>query len=248
MGHVQDNAEESVRRLLARLTDGHFRVGMDNGAAIEVAITIDAAARGESRLLRHEPAAALELQRARAGHARRRALYLPRHGRRADPLNAGCLKPIEIVIPDGSLLSPPPAAVVAGNVEISQVVTKPFCRARCAKLHARHHEQPHLRQRALQYYETLCSARPPAPASGAAAVHVHMTNTRLTDPEILELRYPVLLETIRSGAARAARAGGTAATARSALFVSWSAPAARSFPDIERCAVRARRGRAGRGG
>ncbi len=112
-------------------------------------------------------------------------------------MNAGCLKPIEVVIPDGSMLRPAyPAAVVAGNVETSQIVTNCLF----AALNALGSAQGTMNNLTfgdarLQYYETLCSGAPAGPGfDGAAAVHVHMTNTRLTDPEILELRYPVLLE------------------------------------------------------
>jgi 5-oxoprolinase (ATP-hydrolysing) len=120
------------------------------------------------------------------------------------PMNAGCLKPIEIVIPEDSMLRPQyPAAVVAGNVEISQIVTN----ALFAALNALGSAQGTMNNLTfgnakVQYYETLCSGAPAGPGfDGAAAVHVHMTNTRLTDPEILELRYPVLLEefSIRRG-------------------------------------------------
>jgi 5-oxoprolinase (ATP-hydrolysing) len=120
------------------------------------------------------------------------------------PMNAGCLKPIEITIPDSSMLSPTyPAAVVAGNVETSQIVTN----ALFAALGALGSAQGTMNNltfgnEKVQYYETLCSGAPAGPGfDGAAAVHVHMTNTRLTDPEILELRYPVLMEefSIRRG-------------------------------------------------
>ena len=120
------------------------------------------------------------------------------------PMNAGCLKPIEVVIPECSMLSPVyPAAVVAGNVETSQIVTNCLF----AALRALGSAQGTMNNltfgnERVQYYETLCSGAPAGPGfSGVAAVHVHMTNTRLTDPEILELRYPVLLEefSIRRG-------------------------------------------------
>jgi 5-oxoprolinase (ATP-hydrolysing) len=119
-------------------------------------------------------------------------------------MNAGCLKPIEIVIPEGSMLKPAyPAAVAAGNVETSQIVTN----ALFAALDALGSAQGTMNNLTfgnakVQYYETLCSGAPAGPGfSGAAAVHVHMTNTRLTDPEVLELRYPVLVEefSIRRG-------------------------------------------------
>ena len=205
MGHVQDNAEESVRRLLARLSDGHFRVGMDNGAAIEVAISIDRARR--SAKVDFSGTSPQQPSNFNAPEPVTRAAVLYTFRVMVDepiPMNAGCLKPIEIVIPDGSLLKPAyPAAVVAGNVEISQVVTN----ALFAALGALSSTQGTMNNLtfgndALQYYETLCSGAPAGPGfSGAAAVHVHMTNTRLTDPEILELRYPVLLDdhSIRRG-------------------------------------------------
>ena len=120
------------------------------------------------------------------------------------PMNAGCLKPIEIVIPEGSMLSPAyPAAVVAGNVETSQIVTNCLFAALGA-LGSAQGTMNNLTfgNARVQYYETICSGAPAGPGfDGTAAVHVHMTNTRLTDPEILELRYPVLLEefSIRRG-------------------------------------------------
>ena len=112
-------------------------------------------------------------------------------------MNAGCLKPIEVVIPEGSMLSPVyPAAVVAGNVETSQIVTNClFAALRALGSAQGTMNNLTLGNERVQYYETLCSGAPAGPGfSGAAAVHVHMTNTRLTDPEILELRYPVLVE------------------------------------------------------
>ena len=150
MGHVQDNAEASVRRLLARLSDGHFRVGMDNGAAVEVRDHHrPREALGEGRLLRHERAAGVELQRARAGHARRRALHLPRHGGRADPH--------ERRLPEADRDRHPRRLHAEARLSRCrrrrQRRDQPgrdqraLCRAQCARLHARHHEQPHLRQR-----------------------------------------------------------------------------------------------------
>jgi 5-oxoprolinase (ATP-hydrolysing) len=205
MGHVQDNAEESVRRLLSRLSDGRFRVEMDGGTAVEVAITID----HEKRCARVDFTGTSPQQptnfNAPEPVTRAAVLYVFRvMVDEPIPMNAGCLKPIEVVIPDGSMLKPAyPAAVVAGNVEISQVVTN----ALFAALGALGSAQGTMNNLTfgnamLQYYETLCSGAPAGPGfDGAAAVHAHMTNTRLTDPEILELRYPVLLEefSIRRG-------------------------------------------------
>ncbi len=205
MGHVQDNAEASVRRLLQRLDDGRFRVETDQGSAVEVRITVDKQARtakvdftGTSAQQRNNFNAPEPVTRAAVLYAFRVMVEEP------IPMNAGCLKPIEIVIPPGSMLSPVyPAAVVAGNVETSQIVTN----ALFAALRALGSAQGTMNNltfgnERVQYYETLCSGAPAGPGfDGAAAVHVHMTNTRLTDPEILELRYPVLVEefSIRRG-------------------------------------------------
>jgi 5-oxoprolinase (ATP-hydrolysing) len=205
MGHVQDNAEESVRRLLARLPDGHFRVEMDQGSAVEVKITVDREAR--TAKVDFTGTSAQQPSNFNAPEPVTRAAVLYTFRVMVDepiPMNAGCLKPIEIVIPEGSMLRPQyPAAVVAGNVEISQIVTN----ALFAALRSLGSAQGTMNNLTfgnaqVQYYETLCSGAPAGPGfDGAAAVHVHMTNTRLTDPEILELRYPVLLEefSIRRG-------------------------------------------------
>ena len=205
MGHVQDNAEESVRRLLSRLDDGHFRVETDQGTAVEVRITVDKAARtakvdftGTSAQQGNNFNAPEPVTRAATLYVFRVMVEEP------IPMNAGCLKPIEIVIPQGSMLSPAyPAAVVAGNVETSQIVTNCLFAALGA-LGSAQGTMNNLTfgNARVQYYETLCSGAPAGPGfDGATAVHVHMTNTRLTDPEILELRYPVLVEefSIRRG-------------------------------------------------
>jgi 5-oxoprolinase (ATP-hydrolysing) len=205
MGHVQDNAEESVRRLLERLDDGHFRVDTDQGTSVEVRITVDREAR--TAKVDFTGTSAQQQNNFNAPEPVTRAAVLYTFRVMVDepiPMNAGCLKPIEVVIPDGSMLRPSyPAAVVAGNVETSQIVTNCLF----AALNALGSAQGTMNNLTfgdarLQYYETLCSGAPAGPGfDGAAAVHVHMTNTRLTDPEILELRYPVLLEefTIRRG-------------------------------------------------
>jgi 5-oxoprolinase (ATP-hydrolysing) len=210
MRHVQDNAEEAVRRLLSRLDDGHFRVETDQGTAVEVRISVDRDKRtakvdftGTSPQQPNNFNAPEPVTRAAVLYTFRVMVDEP------IPMNAGCLKPIEIVIPEGSMLRPAyPAAVVAGNVETSQIVTN----ALFAALGALGSAQGTMNNLTfgndrLQYYETLCSGAPAGidgdgnGFDGAAAVHVHMTNTRLTDPEILELRYPVLLEefSIRRG-------------------------------------------------
>ncbi|MDO9383585.1 MAG: hydantoinase B/oxoprolinase family protein [Hyphomicrobiaceae bacterium] len=205
MGHVQDNAEESVRRLIARLSDGHFRVETDGGWAVEVSIAVDRDAR--SATIDFTGTSPQQPTNFNAPEPVTRAAVLYVFRVMVDepiPLNAGCLRPLTIVVPDGSLLKPEyPAAVVAGNVEVSQVVTN----ALFAALGALSSSQGTMNNLTfgngrVQYYETICSGSPAGPGfDGAAAVQVHMTNTRLTDPEVLELRYPVVLDefSIRRG-------------------------------------------------
>jgi 5-oxoprolinase (ATP-hydrolysing) len=205
MDHVQDNAEESVRRLLSKLPDGQFRVEMDQGSHVEVKITVDQQARtakvdfsGTSPTQPNNYNAPRPVTRAAVLYVFRVMVDEP------IPMNAGCLKPIEIIVPDDSMLSPEyPAAVIAGNVETSQIVTNCLFGA----LKAMGSSQGTMNNLIFgddqyQYYETICSGSPAGPGfNGTSAVHVHMTNTRLTDPEILELRYPVVLEefSIRRG-------------------------------------------------
>jgi 5-oxoprolinase (ATP-hydrolysing) len=205
MGHVQDNAEESVRRLLSRLEDGAFRIEMDQGTWVDVRITVDRASRRAcvdfSATSPEQPNnfnAPEPITRAATLYVFRVMVNEP------IPMNAGCLKPLDIVIPERSMLKPAyPAAVVAGNVETSQIVTNCLFAAMKA-LGTAQGTMNNLTfgNARYQYYETLCSGSPAGPGfDGTAAVHTHMTNTRLTDPEILELRYPVLLEefSIRRG-------------------------------------------------
>lgn len=203
MAHVQDHAEDAVRRLIGRLEDGHARVETDGGWVIEVRITIDRARRsarvdftGSSSQQPTNVNAPEPVVRAAVLYVLRVLLDAP------IPLNAGCLRPIEIVVPNGSMLKPAyPAAVVAGNVETSQVIVNALFGA-LGVLGSAQGTMNNLTfgDDSVQYYETICSGAPAGFESdgtgfdGAAAVHVHMTNTRLTDPEILETRYPVLLE------------------------------------------------------
>ncbi len=154
------------------------------------------------------------------------------------PMNAGCLRPINIVIPEGSMLTPEyPAAVVAGNVETSQAVTNCLFGALGA-LAAAQGTMNNLTfgNATYQYYETICSGSPAGPGfDGTDAVHTHMTNTRLTDPEILEFRYPVVLEDFHIRKAPAARASGRRATASAAPSASWKRWNARSCPATAGC-------------
>ena len=198
MQHVQDNAAESVRRVIDRLHDSAFEYEMDQGTFIRVRITVDKERREatvdftgtspqqDSNFNAPEPV------------TRAAVLYVFRVMVDDDiPMNAGCLRPINIIIPKRSMLSPEyPAAVVAGNVETSQAVTDCLFGALGA-LAAAQGSMNNLNfgDDKYQYYETICSGSPAGPGfHGTDAVHTHMTNTRLTDPEVLEFRYPVLLE------------------------------------------------------
>ncbi|MDV3239790.1 MAG: hydantoinase B/oxoprolinase family protein [Gammaproteobacteria bacterium] len=214
MRHVQDNAEESVRRVIGALSDGGFSVAMDDGHVIGVAVRIDRAARraridftGTSPQHPGNFNAPLAITRAAV-------LYVFRTLVDDDiPLNEGCLKPLEIVVPEGCLLNPRyPAAVVAGNVETSQLVVDALYGA-LGVMAASQGTMNNLTfgNAAYQYYETLCGGAGAGPDfDGADAVHTHMTNSRLTDPEVLEFRFPVLVETfaIRRGSGGAGRHRG----------------------------------------
>ncbi len=201
MRHVQDHAEACVRRLISRLESGSHRLETDTGAVIAVTITVDPERRQAKIDFTGTSPARADNFNAPEPVTRAAVLYVFRVMAEADiPLNAGCMKPLDIVIPDGSFLKPTyPCAVVAGNVETSQAVTN----ALFAALGGLASSQGTMNNLTFgdhrrQYYETICSGAPAGPDfDGAAAVQVHMTNTRLTDPEILELRYPVLLEEFR---------------------------------------------------
>ena len=198
MGHVQDNAEESVRRVLDVLSDGKFAYEMDDGSLIAVKMTIDKKAR-RARLDFTDTSPQRKTNfNAPFAVCRSAVLYVFRTLIDDDiPLNAGCLKPIDIVVPDGSMLNPQyPAAVVAGNVETSQYVTDALYGA----LGVVAASQGTVNNFTFgndrhQYYETICGGSGAGPDfDGTDAVHTHMTNTRLTDPEVLEWRHPVRLD------------------------------------------------------
>jgi 5-oxoprolinase (ATP-hydrolysing) len=198
MQHVQDNAAESVRRVLDRLHDSEFSYEMDQGTVIKVKITVDKAKREATIDFTGTSPQQPTNFNAPDPVARAAVLYVFRVMVDDDiPMNAGCLRPINIVIPKRSMLSPEyPAAVVAGNVETSQAVTNCLFGALGA-LAAAQGTMNNLNfgNKTYQYYETICSGSPAGPGfDGTDAVHTHMTNTRLTDPEVLEFRYPVLLE------------------------------------------------------
>ncbi len=225
MGHVQDNAAESVRRVLDKLKDSSFEYPMDQGCVIRVKISVDKAAREATVDFTGTSEQRSDNFNAPAPVTRAAVLYVFRV--MVDdqiPMNAGCLRPINIIVPDGSMLSPRyPAAVVAGNVEVSQAVTNCLFGALGA-LAAAQGTMNNLTfgNDRYQYYETICSGAPAGEGfNGADGVHTHMTNSRLTDPEILETRFPVVLEDfhIRAGSGGKGRWHAGDGTSRTIRFL-----------------------------
>lgn len=198
MGHVMDNAEESVRRVIDRLSDGKFTYPMDDGAVLEVSVRVDRQARSATIDFTGTSEAREGNFNAPRSISKAAVLYAFRClTGDALPLNEGCLRPLEIVVPEGSFLAPPPGhAVVAGNTEVSQSL----CNALFGALGACAAAQGTMNNLLFgnarhQYYETICGGTGAGPGfAGAGPVHSHMTNTRITDPEVLELRLPVRLE------------------------------------------------------
>jgi 5-oxoprolinase (ATP-hydrolysing) len=214
MGHVQDNAEEAVRRVLDALKDGAFAYEMDDGAVIKVAISIDKAARRASVDFTGTSAQLPTNFNAPSAVCKAAVLYVFRTLVDDDiPMNGGCLKPLDIVIPAGSMLNPHyPAAVVAGNVETSQCITDALYGALGVMAAAQGTMNNFtFGNERYQYYETICGGSGAGPDfDGTDAIHTHMTNSRLTDPEVLEWRFPVLVESfaIRRGSGGAGRHHG----------------------------------------
>jgi 5-oxoprolinase (ATP-hydrolysing) len=205
MGHVQDNAEESVRRLLETLEGGEFECAMDQGCKIRVRITVDRKRRSAVVDFTGTSPQQPGNFNAPAAVCRAAVMYVFRTLVNDDiPMNEGFLKPLTLVIPEGSMLNPrPPAAVVAGNVETSQIVTDCLYGA-LGKLAASQGTMNNFTfgNARHQYYETVAGGAGAGPDfDGADAVQTHMTNSRLTDPEVLEWRFPVLVENfaIRKG-------------------------------------------------
>jgi 5-oxoprolinase (ATP-hydrolysing) len=198
MKHVQNNAEESVRRVIQVLKDGNFCYQMDGGGQIQVKITIDRDRR--SATIDFSGTSNQLNSNFNAPEAVCKAAVLYVFRTLVDdniPLNAGCLKPLQVIIPEGCLLNPRyPAAVVAGNVETSQAIVDALYGA----LGVMAGSQGTMNNFTFgsdryQYYETICGGSGAGPGyHGTDAVHTHMTNSRLTDPEVLEWRFPVLLE------------------------------------------------------
>lgn len=214
MGHVQANAAESVRRAIDRLSPGRACMELDNGARVCVDIRVDRAARRARIDFRGSSPQQADNFNAPTAICKAAVLYVFRTLVDQDiPLNAGCLEPLELVIPPRSLLNPEyPAAVVAGNVETSQCIVDALYAALGVMAASQgtmnnftFGDQRH------QYYETLCGGTGAGPDhDGASAVHSHMTNSRLTDPEVLEWRFPVLVEAfhVRRGSGGAGRHRG----------------------------------------
>ncbi len=221
MGHVQDNAEESVRRVITRLREGQFTLPLDNGACIRVAVQVDRARRSARIDFTGTSAQLANNFNAPRAVCMAAVLYVFRTLVDDDiPLNAGCLKPLEVIIPEGCMLNPlPPASVVAGNVETSTCITNALFGA----LGVMAGSQPTMNNFTFgnarhQYYETIAggsgaggefdaSGHLTGGFDGTAVVQTHMTNSRLTDPEVLEFRFPVRLDSyaIREGSGGAGR-------------------------------------------
>jgi 5-oxoprolinase (ATP-hydrolysing) len=219
MGHVQDNAEESVRRVIDVLKDGSFAYEMDDGSVIKVRVSIDREKRGACVDFTGTSPQRPTNFNAPSAVCRAAVLYVFRTLVDDEiPMNEGCLKPIELIIPEGCMLRPSyPAAVVAGNVETSQCITDTLYGA-LGVLAASQGTMNNITfgNARHQYYETVCGGSGAgATFDGTSAVHTHMTNSRLTDPEVLEWRFPVLLESfeIRPGSGgRGAHRGGDGTT------------------------------------
>ncbi len=205
MRHVMDNAEASVRRVLAKLDDGAFDYEMDDGSHIKVQVTVNRSARTATIDFTGTSPQRADNFNAPSAVINAVVLYVFRCLVGTDiPLNDGCLKPLKIIIPDGTFMSPRPgAAVVAGNTEVSQAA----CNALFGALGAMACSQATMNNflfgnARVQYYETICGGTGAGPGfDGTSAIQTHMTNTRMTDPEVLELRYPVIQEefSIRQG-------------------------------------------------
>jgi 5-oxoprolinase (ATP-hydrolysing) len=221
MRFVRENAAEAVRRLIDRLKEGAFSYEMDSGARVCVRTLIDRTERRMRIDFSGTSAQTKDNFNAPAAICRAAALYVMRASIDDDiPMNDGCIEPIDLVIPDASLLSPSwPAAVVAGNVETSQVITDALFGAMNQMAAAQGTMNNFTFGDAQrQYYETICGGAGAGPDfNGADAVHTHMTNSRLTDPEVIEWRFPVLVETfaIRQGSGgRGAHSGGNGVVRR----------------------------------
>jgi len=225
MKHVQDNAEEQVRRVIDRLKPGAFTNPMDNGAVVKVDIQVDRKQRRAKIDFTGTSDQTDDNFNAPSAVCLAAVLYVFRTMVDDNiPLNGGCMKPLDVIIPDGSMLKPHyPAAVVAGNVETSQYITDTLYGA----LGVLASSQSTMNNftfgnDSYQYYETICGGSGAGPDfDGTSAVHTHMTNSRLTDPEVLEWRFPVLLESfsIRRGSGGQGKYRGGDGTVRRVRFL-----------------------------
>lgn len=198
MGHVQNNAEEYIRRVISKLKDGSFTSFMDNGCKVTVNVKVNRQNRNVIIDFTGTSAQSESNFNAPRSVTRAAVLYVMRSLVDAPiPLNEGCMRPIQLVIPEGSILSPDyPSAVVAGNVETSQIVTDTLYAALglLANAQGTMNNFTFGNQR-YQYYETICGGSGAGPGfNGCDAIHTHMTNSRLTDVEVLENRYPIRVE------------------------------------------------------
>jgi 5-oxoprolinase (ATP-hydrolysing) len=225
MRHVRNNAAESVRRMIGRLESGAFTCESDDGARIAVDIRINATERSARISFEGTSPQQPNNFNAPASITRAATLYVVRSLVDDDiPMNEGCLDPIELIIPEGSMLAPqPPAAVVAGNVETSQLITDALFGAtgQLAACQGTMNNFTFGNER-HQYYETIAGGSGAGPGfPGTSAVQTHMTNSRLTDPEVLEWRYPVLVESfeIRTGSGGSGRWTGGDGVKRKIRFL-----------------------------
>ena len=225
MRHVQDNAAAAVREVLGRLESGAFAYELDDGSRVQVRIDVDRDRRGARIDFTGSSAQQPTNFNAPPSICRAAVLYFLRTLVDEDiPLNDGCLEPVEIVIPDGSMLRPHHlAAVVAGNVETSQVITDTLYGATATMAAAQGTMNNFTFGDDInQYYETICGGSGAGPDfDGTSAVQTHMTNSRMTDPEVLEWRFPVLVEAfaIRRGSGGAGRQRGGDGVVRRIRFL-----------------------------
>lgn len=205
MGHVQDNAEESVRRVLDVLHDSRFSYPLDGGAHIEVAIKVDKAARSAVLDFTGTSAQSPLNYNAPLAICRAVVLYVFRTLVGSDiPMNEGCMKPLELIVPEGTMINPTaPAAVISGNTEVSQAIADTLYGALGVIAGSQGTMNNFVYGNdTYQNYETICGGTGAGDRfDGTSAVHSHMTNTRMTDPEVLETRFPLRLEefSIRAG-------------------------------------------------
>jgi 5-oxoprolinase (ATP-hydrolysing) len=224
MGHVQDNAEEAVRRVLVRTRSGRFSLEMDDGSVIAVAVEVDPDRRSAVIDFAGTSAQRPNNLNAPLSICRAAVLYVLRTLVDDEiPLNDGCLRPVRMLVPEGSMLNPRhPAAVVAGNVETSQAIVDALYGALGVMAAAQGTMNNFtFGDSGRQYYETICGGSGAgATFGGADAVQTHMTNSRLTDPEVLEARFPVLVESfaVRRGSGGRGRCAGGDGVVRAIRF------------------------------